>query len=88
MTENLLLDDPMHGTRPACWNREPVERVRVRHGISEATGEPIAVRIDDGWSEPVCRTWEGTGIGPNNERYPQAHRWNCSGCRWLPEWVK
>lgn len=85
---NLLLEDDMHGIRPACWNRPPANRVRVRHGIDSETGEPIAVTVRDDWSDPVCRVWDGTGIGPNNERYPVAHGWNCHGCRSLPEWVK
>lgn len=90
MTANLLLDNEMHGLQPPCWNREARARVRIRHGVSEATGEPIAVEVRDDWSEAVCRTWEGTGIGPNNERYPEAHGWVswCRSCRWRPAGVR
>lgn len=35
--------------------------------------------------EDRCATWDGRGIGPNGEPYPQAHGWDCSGCRWLPQ---
>lgn len=37
------------------------------------------------WFENRCATWDGVGIGPNGERYPVAHNFNCVGCRWLPE---
>lgn len=89
---NLLLEDDMHGIRPACWNRPPANRVRVRHGIDSETGEPIAVTVRDDWSDPVCRTWSGTGIGqptpeyPSGTPYPVAMGWAewCRSCRWRP----
>lgn len=70
---------------PACYDREPADRVRVRHGINQETGERIAIEIRDDWSSAECRTWAGTGVGPNGERYPVAHGFDCEGCRWLPE---
>lgn len=88
MTANLLLDN--ESTAPRCYNREPVERVRTRYGIDQDTGEIRAFEVDDGWSSPGCKTWEGTGIGPNNERYPEAHGWVswCRSCRWRPAGVR
>ena len=90
---NLLLDDEMHGKRPACWNREPVSLVRTRHGIDSETGKPIAVDIRDDWGSPGCKVWEGVGVGaptpeyPTGTPYPIAMSWDCAGCRWLPEGV-
>lgn len=77
-------------TAPRCHNREPVPLVRTRHGIDERTGEAIAVEVRDDWSLPGCKTWSGVGIGPNNERYPEAFGWvpYCKTCRWLPAEIK
>lgn len=90
MTANLLLECDMAPEPPPCHNREPVERVRVRYGICQDTGEVRAFEVRDDWSEAVCRTWEGTGIGPNNERYPEAHGWVswCRTCRHRPAGVR
>lgn len=93
---NLLLDNEMHGLQPPCWNREARARVRIRHGVSEATGEPIAVEVRDDWSDPVCRTWSGTGIGqptpeyPSGTPYPVFKGWAdwCKSCRHRPAGVE
>lgn len=34
--------------------------------------------------EDRCAVHDGVGIGPNNENYPTAHGWDCTGCRWNP----
>ena len=92
MTANLLLDDEMHGTRPRCYNRPPVDRVRIRHGIDSETGEAIAATVGDDWGGAVCRTWDGVGIGqptqeyPSGTPYPVAMGWAewCKSCRHRP----
>lgn len=56
-------------SRPACYNRAPRQ--------AEYLGQPSPF-VDR------CATWDGVGIGPNNERYPVAHGFDCRGCRWLP----
>lgn len=71
-------------TRPACFNRPPFAGTSERYGLDSQTGEVIRVTLPR-WFEDRCATWDGVGIGPNGERYPQAHGWDCSGCRWLPE---
>lgn len=77
-------------TRPRCYNRPPVDAVRVRHGISEATGEPVRVELRNDWFTDRCATWDGVGIGqptaeyPTGTPYPVAHGWDCDGCRWRP----
>ena len=79
-------------TRPRCWNREPQDPIRVRHGIDQATGERIEVVLNDAWGSPGCKTWSGTDIGPptaewpSGQPYPVAHgfaEW-CQSCRWMP----
>ena len=90
MTANLLLDN--EAPAPRCYNRPPADRVRVRHGIDQDTGEPIAVTVRDDWSDAKCRTWDGVGIGqptpeyPSGTPYPIAHgfaQW-CKSCRHRP----
>lgn len=59
----------------------------------DTLGSPVPVRprcynrrpFEGTWFEDRCATWDGVGIGPNGERYPVAHNFNCVGCRWLPE---
>lgn len=36
------------------------------------------------WFVDRCATHDGVGIGPNGENYPDAHNWDCTGCRWNP----
>lgn len=85
MTANLLLDCDMAPTRPRCYNR-PLARDGDWHPVGRRRGKQV-LRWFPRWFVDRCATWDGTGIGPNNERYPEAHGWNCAGCRWLPEGV-
>lgn len=73
---------------PACHNRMPVAPGRMEHGYDRATGQAVAVWLSNAWFTDRCATWDGVGIGPNGERYPQAHGWDCAGGRWLPEAFK
>ena len=70
---------------PACHNRPPYATHRNVLGHDQQTGAPVIARLSNAWFADVCRVWDGTDIGPNGERYPEAHGWDCSGCRWLPE---
>lgn len=70
---------------PPCHNRPAYVRGYYRHGLNPNNGEPIRVWVSSEWFKDRCAVWDGVGIGPNGERYPQAHGWDCSGCRWLPE---
>ena len=73
---------------PRCYNRSPVDAGRTEYGINRQTGEVTSVYLSNDWFVDRCATWDGVGIGPNNERYPVAHGFNCTGCRWLPEEYK
>lgn len=92
MTANLLLECDMAPEPPPCHNREPVERVRVRYGICQDTGEVRPFEVRDDWSSAVCRTWDGVGIGqptpeyPSGTPYPIAQGWAdwCKSCRHRP----
>ena len=70
---------------PACHNRPPYAKGRTVYGHDQQTGAEVVVRLSNAWFVDRCATWDGTDIGPSGERYPQAHGWDCSGCRWLPE---
>lgn len=84
--------------RPPCHNRPPRAEGsweptgRTSYGIDHTK----VFRVRGLKRKPVyrwrptafedrCATWDGRGIGPNGEPYPQAHGWDCSGCRWLPQ---
>lgn len=88
---NLLLRCPDAPVRPHCYNRPPRPDGYTRYGIDSQTGERIAVRISNTWSEDKCATWDGVGIGqptakyPSGTPYPMAYGYDCRGCRWLPE---
>ena len=70
--------------QPRCWNRPPFRAYSlVRNGVCPRTGKP-RYRVAYKWFEDRCATWDGVGIGPNGERYPVAHNFDCRGCRWLP----
>ena len=71
--------------RPPCHNRPPFARGRTVYGIDQQTGSEVVVRLSNAWFTDRCATWDGVGIGPNNERYPVARGFDCRGCRWLPE---
>lgn len=68
-------------TLPACWNRPPYARRRIR---TAASSESVVLTND--WFTDRCATWDGTGIGPAGEPYPVAHGFahHCRTCCWLP----
>jgi hypothetical protein len=69
--------------KPNCHNRAPRPRfMTVNCGIVDGmqTTGGVHVAFAD-----RCATWDGRGIGPNGEPYPVAHKFDCRGCRWLPE---
>ena len=68
---------------PPCWNAEPIAPVRVDHVLNRQTGKVDRVEIRNDWASKGCATWAGTGIGPNNEPYPEAMGWRpwCLECR-------
>lgn len=70
---------------PACHNRSPFAAGRWHLTGEHRDGKPVA-RWHWRWFEDACRTWAGRGIGPTEAttHYPQAHGWDCTGCRWLP----
>ena len=72
-------------TTPPCHNRPPRLPGRYVHGIDQQTGAAVSVYVSNDWFTDRCATFDGVGIGPNNERYPVAHGWDCTGCGWLPE---
>lgn len=72
--------------RPRCYNRPPAPD-GYWHGVGREPDGRLRMRWFPRWFEDRCASWDGTGIGPNNERYPAAHGWDCKGCRWLPEGV-
>lgn len=68
---------------PPCHNRPAWrETVSVQRGWTD-DGRRIMVEVPDHMSQG-CNVWAGTGIGPQNERYPVAMGWDCTGCRWWP----
>ena len=69
---------------PGCYNREPRQPHQFRHGFDQQTGEPITVTMSNAWFTDRCATHDGRGIAPNGENYPDAHGWECTGCRWDP----
>lgn len=73
---------------PTCHNRPPYHAGRTVYGHDQQTGEQVAVYLSNDWFTDRCAIWDGVGIGQNGERYPEAHGWNCTGCRWLPEAFK
>lgn len=63
--------------RPRCYNRADFKMV---------------TRVQDGWTEDGRRSMVDMSFrmslgcplhGPHGEA--AIHRWNCSGCKWLPE---
>lgn len=77
-------------TAPRCHNRpDPAPGRWVQNGYCPKTLR-TRLRWSPAWALPGCKTWDGTGIGPNNERYPVAHGWveHCKTCRWLPAFAK
>lgn len=77
--------------RPPCHNRPPraagTWEPTCRKAAAKVCG-PLGRKPVLRWRptafEDRCATWDGRGIGPKGEPYPQAHGWDCSGCRWLP----
>lgn len=79
------------GMTPTCFNRKPYAPGRwIATGRYVQLGQrPAPVyRWVPSRFEDRCAVWDGTGIGPNGERYPIAHGFKCAGCRWLPEFAK
>jgi len=72
-------------TRPACHNRPPFARGRTVYGIDQQTGSEVVVRLSNAWFTDRCTQRDGVGIGPNGENFADANKYNCTGCRWLPE---
>lgn len=69
--------------QPACYDRPPQPRTCwVNDGLSE-DGRQLRKEIPVVFVDR-CATWDGIGIGPNMERYPEAHGWVCAGCVWRP----
>ena len=75
---------------PNCHNRPPYAKGRTVYGHDQQTGKPVSVYLSNAWFVDACKVWSGTDIGPNGERYPQAHGWAdaCKTCRWMPEEYK
>ena len=83
---------------PSCHNRPPAAAGRwhatgrtVQHGTRAEPGSPVqwgrvkpVLRWFPRWFEDRCATHDGRGIGPAGENYPDAHGWDCAGCRWEP----
>lgn len=68
---------------PPCYNRVPRPATYRANTGYDAQGR-LTTR-DIAWFSPDrCATHDGRGIGPNGENYPEAHGWDCSGCRWNP----
>lgn len=59
------------------------ERRRSKRAPNRGLMKPVQ-RWVPAFSEDRCATHDGRGIGPNGESYPDAHGWDCSGCRWAP----
>lgn len=86
---------------PPCFNRpprvagtwEPTGRRRLGHHNPRVHGmvhhklKPV-LRWRPSPFEDRCATHDGRGIGPNGESYPEAHGFECAGCRWEPEHVR
>lgn len=70
---------------PTCHNRPAYAAGRMVHGVNRETGAQVQTWVSNGWFADVCRVWDGVQVGQNGERYPEAHGFDCSGCRWLPE---
>ena len=85
--------------KPKCFNRPPYTDPNAgwvntgnRQFSATYSGEGIArmkpvYRYRHPWFTDKCATWQGRSIGPDGARYPEAHGWDCRGCRWLPEGV-
>jgi hypothetical protein len=69
--------------KPHCHNRDP--RPATYTANAGFVDGVLMTREIPWFSEDRCATWDGHGIGPNGERYPEAHGWDCAGCRWLLE---
>lgn len=79
---------------PPCYNREPyrgrwVDTGKARFnlfagfdGTNRALHRPV-YRYQWPWFVDRCTLHDVADIGPE-QTYPQAHGWNCEGCRWLP----
>lgn len=69
--------------KPNCYNRPPFAAGRWHYTGEWRRNKPV-MRWYPRWFVDRCATHDGVGIGPNNENYPAAHGWDCSGCRLDP----
>jgi hypothetical protein len=69
--------------KPPCHNRPPRRPFYISQDGWTEDGRMNIVAVPNVF-EDRCATHDGTGIGPNNENYPTAHGWDCTGCRWNP----
>lgn len=85
--------------RPPCYNRPPraegqwmlvryqpsrPDQRRMELGFAPVgLGRPV-YRWVPAFAEDKCTAHDARGIGPNGETYPDAHGWDCRGCRWRP----
>lgn len=69
--------------KPKCHSRPPFAEGRWHYTGEYRRGKPV-LRWYPRWFVDRCATHDGVGIGPNNENYPTAHGWDCTGCRWRP----
>lgn len=72
--------------KPPCHNRPPFAEGRWHYTGEWRRNKPV-MRWYPRWFVDRCATHDGAGIGPNNENYPAAHGWDCSGCRLEPNRV-
>lgn len=83
--------------RPRCYDRPPrvagtwerTGRASIRlatPGVQSGVKEHLRWRPSP--FEDRCATHDGRGIGPKGESYPEAHGWDCDGCRWCPARVQ
>lgn len=77
-------------TKPKCHNRPPFAEGRWhmtnrKRGTIGVKGLKPIYRWHPRWFVDRCATHDGVGIGPNNENYPTAKGWDCTGCRWAPK---
>jgi len=82
---------------PPCFNRQPFtdpnagwvatgERRATKYRIRVFASRPVlpVLRYRHPWFTDRCTVHDKADIGPS-QTYAQAHGWDCSGCRLLPE---
>lgn len=83
---NELLSDGWDPGAPSCFNRPARAEAYVRHVLNQQTGQ-MERQEHPRWYEDVCKTHDGSGIGPKGENYPTAHGWlpYCKKCQHNPK---